>query len=323
MQRWGVFRGEGEPHDGVKSLPAAPPWRVFGNPQKTRGSTYRASPEEVELVNAALYLRRPLLIAGKPGVGKSSLAYAVARELRLEPVLRWNITTRSTLTEALYTYDAIGRLQDANLLRLQLDAPKEPPDIGRYLRLGPLGTAMQRKADEPPRVLLVDEIDKSDIDLPNDLLHIFEDAEFEIPELTRIAKQSRTVQVLTADDQLTQVIAGKVRCETFPLVIFTSNGEREFPPAFLRRCLRITVQPPDRDKLIEIVAAHFATDPHQPAGQSLLAAVAPLVDEFLSRRNKADLSTDQLLNAVYLVTQNVEPMSRPALIEAVLRALNS
>lgn len=125
------------------------------------------------MVNAALYLRRPLLVTGNPGTGKTSLAYSVAYELDLGEVLYWPITTRTTLKDGLYNYDAVGRLQDAKL---------NPDDslnrIGKYITLGPLGTALL--PSERPRVLLIDEIDKSDVDLPNDLLHVFENGEYTI-----------------------------------------------------------------------------------------------------------------------------------------------
>ncbi|NTU81171.1 MAG: AAA family ATPase [Chloroflexales bacterium] len=313
----------GSAHSGIEQLPPAPSWRSFGNPEATRGETYRASkPEddrtgaEVELVNAALLLRRPLLITGKPGVGKSSLAYAVAAELMLGPVLRWSITTRSTLQEGLYDYDAIGRLQDANLCH----DPKQAPAIGSYLRLGPLGTALLPR--DNPRVLLVDELDKSDVDLPNDLLHVFEDGEYEIRELSRLGAE-HSQQVQTWDGDTVTIASGRVRCRAFPLVIFTSNGERDFPPAFLRRCLRLTVQPPGVRELREIVSAHFARHLEEHPEDDLLARVEPLIAAFLARRERVDLATDQLLNAVYLVTQNVDPLSRPALLEAVWKSLSS
>src|SRR5262249_15133431 len=174
--------------------------------ERRRGKTYQSTPEEVELVNAALYLRRPLLVTGKPGTGKSTLVNAVAYELGLGPVLSWSITSRSTLQEGLYRYDAIARLQQASLVdRLRQSgqegrttetdqddrdtesAANDPTDIGQFIRLGPLGTALLPA--ERPRALLIDEIDKSDIDLPNDLLHVFEEGRFEIPELVRTAGQ--------------------------------------------------------------------------------------------------------------------------------------
>jgi MoxR-like ATPase len=332
MSNWWIFKGTGEPHNGIRSkLPAPPSWRVFpGSPLDipfedsetdammkrllARGATFQPSPEEIELVNAALYLRRPLLITGKPGSGKSSLAYAVARELKLGPVLRWSITTRSTLAEGLYRYDAISRLQDASL-RKDNPADKEAPDIGQYIHLGPLGAALL--PTPYPRVLLIDEIDKSDIDLPNDLLNIFEEGEFEIPELVRLAKDTRQVAIYYGNKSKLRVPIedGHIQCCAFPFVVLTSNGEREFPPAFLRRCLRLDMQPPDKEKLLKIVEAHL--------GQDILIETEQLVEEFISRREKGDVATDQLLNAVYLASRGIDIRDKNILFDALLRYLGT
>jgi MoxR-like ATPase len=335
-----VYRGVTEPHDGIDRLPSPPPWRIFtGTPlvddvddvtrlpptgrnvdRVVRARTYRPDEELARMVNAALYLRRPLLVTGKPGTGKSTLAYHIAYELRLGAVLSWPITSRATLTDGLYRYDAIGRLQEAHLLRPvgHLDPgdrhdPPLAPDIGRYLRLGPVGTALLPR--RRPRVLLIDELDKSNVDLPNDLLNIFEEGEFEVPELARLPDDVPVVEVMTADDRRVPVTRGRVGCHAFPVVVVTSNGEREFPPAFLRRCLRYDIPPPDHAKLATIVAAQL--------GEAVLATSAPVIERFLRLRDGGDVATDQLLNAIYLATSGSrppEPLHR-WLADAVMRPL--
>ena len=318
MTDWKIFQGNNT-QDTNWTLPEPPSWRDFNNsnsdPKKRRAETFQARSEEIDLVNAALYLRRPLLVTGKPGTGKTSLAYAVAYELGLGEVLHWPITTRTTLKDGLYNYDAIGRLQDAK----DKDKDKDNlAEIGKYINLSSLGTALL--PSDKPRVLLIDEIDKSDIDLPNDLLHIFEEGEFEIPELRLIADKLDQVEVQTAyKDQKATIEKGRIRCTSFPFVILTSNGERDFPPPFLRRCIRLNIQEPDKTELERIVKAHLQLD------DELSEKADNLIEQFLKKRQNGELATDQLLNAVYLVTRENSPTgtTKDDLIEKILKYLDS
>lgn len=360
VKPWWIYQGHGNRNTSnalsaeLARLGASPPWRRFGEQaHQDRGATFEPEITEIDRINAALLLRRPLLVTGRPGTGKTSLTYAVAHELGLEPVLRWSITSRTQLQDGLYRYDAIGRLQDTPAAGEQAG---QRPDIGNYLTLGPLGTAFfarksRTKTGEPlcyPRILLIDEIDKSDIDLPNDLLHLFEEGEFEIPELARLASQREPVHpakengfwIKPADfndplsfhyQQKCFIPAdGRVRChsDAFPLVIMTSNGEREFPPAFLRRCLQLEMALPDANKLERIVERHLALE----AGYARRKAeIKDLINLFIDRRDgktdgkKQDLSADQLLNATYLVLRDIDPtrkLDKEQLVDALWKPMS-
>jgi len=342
---WWIYRGVGRPWHDVRPidlLPPPPPWRTFAGgplpasdtpPADDDGEEARrlgvelhlserdVDPREVDAVNAALYLRRPLIVTGRPGTGKSTLAFRIARELGLGRVLQWSISSRTTLRSGLYEYDPIGRVQAAAAgqaaARGTDDAPEEPP-IGDFVRLGPLGTAFLPSV--APRVLLIDEFDKSEVDLPNDLLGIFENGQFSIPELARVQHRTSEVSVFTDDPDRRAVIhGGRVQCREFPVVVITSNGERDFPEAFLRRCLQLRLAEPGIDQLTAMVAAHLRAGDDERR--------ATLIQEFVDRSAAAGgLPANKLLDAVFLATSGAydeQDESWPRLLDALWRRLIS
>lgn len=345
---WKIFRGGRTPHDGIRTIPEPPPWRppradvrherAWPNTEaddkglppamRQRGLSFHATTHVIEMVNAALYLRRPLLVTGVPGSGKSSLIDAVAYELRLGAPLRWSVTSQSTLRDALYQYDAISRLQRKERGDMGAETIEERNrNIGDAITLGALGTALLPSSR--PRALLIDEIDKSDVDLPNDLLNVFEEGEFEIPELRRFGATAE-IEVFTSDpaQKRAWITGGTVACHQFPLMILTSNGEREFPTPFLRRCLLLqmpnpTGQLPEDDnvawkRLDAIIDLHFKSDDQK--------AAEDIIEAFKSAAGKgAPVATDQLLNAIYFVmsSQLKGGQERDAVIRALTRELVS
>lgn len=334
---WEIFRGSdqtppGEPKgpDGTprsplvpdgrpawSAIPPPPPWRGgVGSAAESRPAGFRTTPALVEAVNAALHLRRPLLLTGLPGSGKSTLIEMIAAQLDLGPVLRWHVTSKSVLDDALFQYDALGRLQATQMAAAAAQAKIADPavagldpggtDVATFVTLGPLGTALA-SADRP-RAVLIDEIDKSDLDLPGDLLNVLERGEFSIPPLIRDAAARRgdtdkpvQHQVTGADLEAYTVVSGVVRTSHFPVIVFTSNGERTFPPPFLRRCVSFTMPKPNAAFLTEIVAEHLGTD--------AAARERATIEEFASRITHDNLAVDQLLNLVYLTTGDAAPDS--------------
>lgn len=293
---WLVYRGDGKQHDDPCALPAPPPWRRFDRQNRNPGAPwpYQIGPQEIDAINVAIYLRRPLLVTGSPGTGKTSLADSIAYELGLGPALKWFITTRSSLAEGLYSYDALGYFQ-----ALGAPAGRNDPDadIGRYIRLGALGTAFL--SQEKPRVLLIDELDKSDADLPAELLTLFDEGQFFITELERLAPDHPSVAVFTADHgERVPIHAGRVTCETFPLIVITSNEQRDFSPSFLRRCITLNLRQPGSGALDAIVRAHLG---HEAADKS-----KPLLDRYAEGLVRGDISPDQFLNAAYLIAQGLQ-----------------
>ncbi len=256
-------------------------------------------------INTALMLRRPLLIMGPPGIGKSSLAYSLAWVLRLGQPLRWEINSRTTLRDGLYRYDAVGHL----------NASRDSGDergLDEFITLGPLGTALLPA--ERPRVLLVDELDKASYDLPNDLLHVFEEGSFTIRELKRLGGDG-LAWVHPFDsyrggpkEGRVPIGGGEVRVHHHPVVVITSNREREFPAAFRRRCVSLELARPSEAQLREILRGWFDED-----GEERLAAVDERLDGLLERYRED--STDVLLQALYMeAARGAEPgQVQPAL----------
>ena len=195
-------------------------------------SDYITSPELRHAVDVAVAIQRPLLVRGEPGTGKTLLATAVAEDLGLE-LIAWNVKSTSKAAEGLYVYDTVQRLQDSRF------GDHDVSDIRQYIRLGPLGRAL---TSDLQVVLLIDEIDKADIEFPNDLLHELDVMEFTVTE--------------TGDSH-----AATQR----PVVVITSNAEKELPDPFLRRCIFHFIEFPGEDLMTEIVRVH-----HPAIGDTLL-----------------------------------------------------
>jgi len=292
---WWIYEGEGDTQTRKNKLHSIekPAWRDINQPEYN-AQKFIATKEVIEAVNAAIYLRRPLLVTGKPGIGKSTLAKAIAQNLGLGKVLSWHITSKSVLEDALYSYDALARLQD---IQIKKDDKNNEIDtsIENYLKLQALGTAFLSKER---RVVLIDEIDKSDIDLPNDLLHIFEEQYFEIEELKRLKNTEKTIEDIEGNKHT--IKKGRVEVKNdFPIIVMTSNDEKDFPPAFLRRCISVELSmPKDPNEHIamlqEMVEAHF---PEANNNKSVI----DIIKNFVGLYQESPRSNDQLLNAIYLV----------------------
>jgi MoxR-like ATPase len=185
---------------------------------------YVATQDLKMAVNAAITLERPLLIKGEPGTGKTVLAHEIAKGLNT-PLLEWNIKSTTKAQQGLYEYDAVARLRDSQL------GEDRVHDISNYIKKGKLWEAFE---SEQRPILLIDEIDKADIEFPNDLLHELDKMAFHVYE---------TGETITAKER--------------PIIIITSNNEKDLPDAFLRRCFFHYIQFPDDDTMAKIVEVHF------------------------------------------------------------------
>lgn len=197
---------------------------------------YVASPELLEAMNIAMVLKKPLLIKGEPGTGKTVLAEAVAKALNMDLFI-WNIKSTTKAQDGLYVYDVVQRLYDSQFGGAKVD------DVEKYVKLGKLGESFSQ---DKPCLLLIDEIDKADLEFPNDLLWELDRMEFYIPE---------TGATVTAKHR--------------PVVLITSNAEKELPDAFLRRCVFHYIAFPDRKLMSDIISVHFPDLEHTLTEQVL------------------------------------------------------
>lgn len=259
---------------------------------------YKPDEDLVNAVNIAIYLNRPLLVRGRPGTGKSLLAESIAYDIYTEQyqryLFKWKIKSTSKTSDGLYTYDHLKRLRDAQIPSNAItENKKDIENHSRYLKFGPLGQAFllgSIPGNMHRPILLIDEIDKADIDFPNDLLSEIDEKKFVIDEIDEEVKGKPLKITLRGKDvEIKKEINAQL---VNPIIIITSNDERELSDAFLRRCVFYYIDLPTEKKLLEIVEGHLKFELKRSGNDrnnsinNIIQYIKPLVNSFYSLQNE-------------------------------------
>ncbi len=250
---------------------------------------YLASKNVADTVNLAVALKRPILVEGEPGCGKTKLAYSIASEKKLGDVTKISVKSTSRAQDLLYHLNALRRLQDA-----QNPSNKQAQHVYPYLSLGPLGAPIQERVR---KVVLIDEIDKADIDFPNDLLDVLDTFSFQIDDLPQEEEEA-----CKAKNGFGRTVKGNL--DAPPIVVITSNREKRLPEPFLRRCLYVCVKFPNEAKELEdIVRKNTKLSTRDLSDKILNAAVIAFLEvRQLSKGNtQKPPTTSELIDWVQIL----------------------
>jgi MoxR-like ATPase len=301
VDSWWIYQGSGSPHDGASKLPPPPPSRTFSDyvidrSSRRRYAVYRPSYAEVEQANLALYLRRPLIVIGESNFG-TTLAYSVAHELKLGEVLYWPITSRSTLLHGLYTFDHKAYEQD---VRLSAQTNENSLiNVGEYILLGPLGTAFL--STSYPRVIVIDDVDKADDSLLEDLSVIFEEAAFQIPELVRVSGSRPEISIKNFDGEEVVISHGRVSCRAFPFILLTSTGEKKLPIPLLKQCIGLQFPSPTLEELEAMIIYQL--------GEEIYENLKRPIHDILERSSNKYSTYQYIVDAAWMASHTGESIN--------------